>query len=46
LKKFRINESSSPGVSEELALMALHRTGGDVLKADKQLQYLKQVSFA
>jgi hypothetical protein len=42
LNKFRINESSSPGVSEELALMALYRTGGDVLKADKQLQSLKQ----
>jgi hypothetical protein len=42
LHKFRINESSSPGVSEELALMALYRTGGDVLKADKQLQSLKQ----
>ena len=42
LKRFRINESSSPGVSEELALIALCRTGGDVLKADQQLQYLKQ----
>jgi hypothetical protein len=41
LKSFRINDSSSAGVSEEVALMALFRTGGDVHKTGVQLERLK-----
>ncbi len=41
LQSFRINDSSSVGVSEEIALMALFRTGGDVNKTDAQLKRLK-----
>jgi hypothetical protein len=42
LQSFRINDSSSAGVSEEIALMALFRTGGDVNKTDAQLKRLKE----
>jgi hypothetical protein len=42
VKTFRINSSSSPGVSEEIALMALYRTGGNVRKAEVQLKCLQE----
>jgi hypothetical protein len=46
LDMFRINESSSAGVSEEIALMALYRTNGDVRKAELQLKSLKDSKHA
>ena len=46
LQTFRVNESSSIGMSEEMALMALYRTGGDVRRTDAQLKILKEQQTA
>ena len=41
LNRFRINESSSAGVSEELALISLFQSGGDVQRAERHLNKVK-----